>query len=386
MPQRMGRGRGGARPRHRANGTVYYEARVSIRGKQTSFYAETKTGAEAKARAALVDADRGVVKPNDAILVREHLESWLESVKCNVRGRTFAGYESHVRVHITPVIGHIKLVDLTTRHVRDLLVTLLFDKGLSETSVHHVRATLSGALKMAVLDHELPRNVASLVKIPSTGRPAFKPEVITPEHARQIIEAFSGSRLEPMVMFAAATGLRQGEMLALQWADVDFERREVTVRHSIDVRDGQKVYASPKTKKSRRVLRLSDLAVRALDIRRRHEEEDRAIAGGAWQATDLVFAGRVGGLRSGTAMTHNFRETLLRRGIEPVRWHALRRVFAAVLLDQGVSLPHIRDLLGHSQIQVTEHYAYTMPGALRDAIDAVDRALPLAGIADAGSD
>lgn len=88
-----------------------------------------------------------------------------------------------------------------------------------------------------------------------------------------------------------------------------------------------------------------------------------------------MFAGPLGGVRSGTTLTHNVQEILARRGIEPIRWHALRRVFAAILQDQGVPLPHIRDLLSHSQIQVTERYAYVMPESLKDAMSAVDGGL-----------
>ncbi|MFQ5459743.1 MAG: tyrosine-type recombinase/integrase, partial [Anaerolineae bacterium] len=68
-----------------------------------------------------------------------------------------------------------------------------------------------------------------------------------------------------------------------------------------------------------------------------------------------------------------------RRGMEPIRWHALRRVIAAVLQDQGVPLERIRDLMGHSQLRVTESYAYTIPETLQKDMDAVDDALGPSG-------
>ena len=375
MAARRGRGDGSVRQRRRADGSAYYEARVSIHGKQVSFYDDTKTGALAKARAAKIDADRGSIQAPGAITVEQYMQHWLEhTAKHSVRHQTFRSYQVHVVHHIIPAVGKVKLVDLAPGHVRSLLAKLL-ERGLSETTVKHVRSTLSGALRVAMIDYGIPRNAASLAKMPKTDKPAFRPEVITIERARQIVAAFRESRLEPIVMFAAATGLRQGELLALRWSDIDSEHRTVTVRHAIDIQDGARVLARPKTEKGQRVLALPALATRALELRQRQTEEDRVVAGEKWQGGDFVFANPLGGIRCGTTLTHNFKLHLERRGIEPVRWHALRRVFAAVLQDQGVSLVHIRDLMGHSEISVTESYAYTIPDSLHAAMANIDDAL-----------
>jgi len=246
--------------------------------------------------------------------------------------------------------------------------------GLSATSARSIRATLSVALKTAILDHGLPRNVAALSKVPKSDKPAFSPEVVTPEQARQIMAAFHGSRLEPLVLFSIATGVRQGELLALRWEDVDLGKRTVVIRYAAEHRDGTKSLVKPKTDKSQRTLSLPALAIRALELRRAQEVEDRLLAGAEWTETGTVFANPSGGIRDGTAVTKNFQARLKRAGLPPVRWHALRRVFAALLQDQGVPLERIRDLMGHSQLSVTEHYAYTMPDSLHAAMGKIDDA------------
>lgn len=99
------------------------------------------------------------------------------------------------------------------------------------------------------------------------------------------------------------------------------------------------------------------------------------LAGSDWQEQDLVFPNPTGGIRTGTAATRNFQGRLVRRGLPEIRWHALRRPCSALLQDQGVPITVVRDILGHSILQVDEGYAYVMPAALLDAMDRLDGAL-----------
>lgn len=333
----------------------------------------------AMARQARADAERGMGLPEDTLTVQEHLRDWLATrIRPSVRARTYESYRSHCELYIVTAIGRIRLIHLAPGHVQHMLAELL-NRGLSETTVKHVRSTLSGALRAAQLDHGLPRNAASLAKMPKSDRPAFTPEEISPSDARKMLDAFKGSRLEPLVLFAVATGLRQGEQLALRWKDVDLERRTISIRYAVEKRDGKRKLARPKTERAKRTLRLPDMAMHALELRRAQEEEEREAAGPAWEDMGLVFPGPTGGIRDGCAVTRNFKAYLDRRGMEPIRWHALRRVIAAVLQDQGVPLERIRDLMGHSQLRVTESYAYTIPETLQKDMDAVDDALGPSG-------
>lgn len=152
--------------------------------------------------------------------------------------------------------------------------------------------------------------------------PAYRREVLTPDDARQLLDAFDGSRLWPLVAFSIGTGLRQGEQLALHWSEVD-----------------------------------------------------RAVVGDAWHDEDLVFPGPTGEIRSGSSLTHLFQQRLERRGVPVIRWHAMRRLCSALLQDQGVPITVVRDILGHSGLSVTDGYAYVMPAALLDAAETLDGAL-----------
>ena len=215
-----GRGEGSIRQRKRADGTVYWEARVRISGPQVSFYADSKSGAQALARQALVDAERGIVHATATMTVEEYLPIWFERARPTIRARTYASYSELARTYIVPTIGRVRLARLTPGHVTAMLARVV-ESGRSESTAKRVRAVLSAALRAAQLDIGLPRNVARLAALPKSDRPAFAPEVITPEQAWSILAAFSGHRIEPLVLFSVATGVRQGELLALRWQDVD---------------------------------------------------------------------------------------------------------------------------------------------------------------------
>ena len=375
MSGRRGRGDGSVRPRRRADGSCSYEVRVYIHGKRISFYDDTKTGAKAKAHEALVDATRGVVAPPKSITAAQYLEQWLRDVaRPSVRASTYRSYEMHVREHLAPALGEVKLVDLAPGHVRRVLSDLVRRKGLTETSAQRVRATLSSALKAGMVDYNLPRNVASQVRVPKGDRPRFVPEQITPALAREILAALEGSRVWPVALFAMATGVRQGELLAIRWLDINLPRRTLTITHAVGMgHDGQSEVLRPKSRESQRVIPLSRLAIRALWLRKCQCVEDKLVAGDAWQGGEFVFSNQVGALRTGSALTHRLQDRLRRRGIEPVRWHALRRVFAVLLDSEGVSITQIQRLLGHADIKTTLGYLNPVDRPLRAAARAIDR-------------
>jgi len=352
--------------RKRRNGT--WEARVSIDGRQVSFYAPSKTAAMAKARQARANAERGSGLVLPTVTVATYLAVWLDlAVRPRTKPATHATYANVCRRHISPAIGHIRLARLTPTHVEAMMAGIL-DAGLSETTARHARDVLANALTAAERDHGLLRNVARLARPPRSS--PFVPERLTIADVRAVLAAVHGDRIEPAVRFSVATGVRHGEMRALHRDDID--GRTMTVRHSIERRSGRAV--RPKNGRVR-VMALSDIAVAALDREAALRAADRAAAGAAWRDTGVVFAGPLGGVQSQVWAGRRLRRCVTDAGLPQVRWHALRRMFAAVLLDQGVPLHRIRDLLGHAHVAVTEHYAYVMEDALVADVKAIDRAL-----------
>ncbi len=168
---------------------------------------------------------------------------------------------------------------------------------------------------------------------------------------RRLLATLGDHPLGPLVTVAATTGLRQGELLGLTWADIDFDTATLTVHRSM-ARDWSGGYslAEPKTLRSRRTIHLPALAVDALIDQQARQHKARAAAGEeVWaEGPDLVFTDAVGRGVNPWDVSAGFKVLAARAGVKPVPFHALRHSWATLALTSGVPLKVISDNLGHA--------------------------------------
>ncbi len=225
---------------------------------------KTRQQVAEKLTKAMSDRDGGFVFDAGAMTVGEYLDRWLKDVEDTVRESTHARYEYAIRPHIKPALGKIKLKDLTPAHARWFYRDRL-DSGLAPASVHKLHVVLHKALKAAVSDGLIPRNAVAGLKLPKLTREEIDP--LSRAEARHLLDAARGDRLEALYVLALNTGMRQGELLALKWDDVDLEGGLLRVRRTLTKVKKRYVTGEPKTKKSRRAIRLTPGAV---DVLREH--------------------------------------------------------------------------------------------------------------------
>ena len=314
----------------------------------------------------------GVVKTNDAINVAAHLDTWLSTV--SVRPKTKRQYEQITRLYLKPAIGPMKLARLEPSHVR-ALVQGLEDRGLSKRTATLARDVLRIALSQAVVDQLIVRNVAGLVRRPKPARH----EIVTLEgdEARALLDRLSGHRLEALITCGVALGLRLGEVLGLQWADIDFPARRLSIRHAMHTTGKVRELAELKTRESRRTLSLPAVVVRTLERHKASQAVRRLAAGALWQRSDQVFTTRYGRPLDGTLVTRDLKrllETTWTGGsaaceherirerecldcgaqrLPALSFHGLRHSCASLLLAAGVPVRDVSELLGHSDVRLT---------------------------------
>src|SRR3712207_840689 len=184
-----------------------------------------------------------------------------------------------MRLHLVPTLGRIKLKNLTPTHVRGLYREKL-DSGLSPTSVQRVHVLLHKALKQAVHDGLVPRNVTDAVKAPRQSRKEIP--TLTREQARTLLDTATGDRLEALYLLAIHTGLRQGELLGLKWSDIDLDRGTLQVRRILSAAKEGPRFTTPKSNRGRSV-RLTAQAVQALRNHRKRQVQERLKHDGFWQ-------------------------------------------------------------------------------------------------------
>jgi len=366
------RGQNEGTTRQRLDGR--WEARFSVDGKQRSTYGKTKTEVLRKMRAALEQVDRGIPLANERLTVGSFLSEWLAtSARTSVRPRTYAAYESHVRVHLVPAFGRIPLSKLTPEHVQRMMNQKLKD-GLSPNTVLRIRATLRRALFQAVKWGRVSRNVATLVDPPKPER--YQVDPISPEEANALLKAVGGHPLEACFTLALTVGMRQGEVLGLHWDDVDLDQGHLNVRYSLQRIEGRQQLVEPKSDRSRRKLPLPAVAVNSLRRHRAQQNRERLRAGDEWQDTGLVFTARTGSPLHGPNVLRSFRRLLKRKGLPSMRFHDLRHACASLLLAQDVSPRVVMETLGHSEIGLTMNtYSHVLPSLQREAADRMDELL-----------
>jgi integrase len=280
-----------------------------------------------------------------------------------------------VRVHLSPALGRHRLADLTPAQVQAFLNSKLAS-GLSPRTVSHLRAVLRRALNQALRWGLVQRNVAVLVQPPRVPHTEITP--LSVEQAKQLLMHIRGDRLEALYVLAMACGLRQGELLGLRWADVDLDRRSLTVRTALQWRGGAPVLVEPKSERARRVVSLPDLAVVALRAHRVRQMEDRLVAGSRWQTEPwgLVFTSTVGTPLDAVGVTRRFQRLLRDAELPRQRFHDLRHAAASYMLAGGVPMRVVMETLGHSDIRLTANtYSHLVPGIAREAADRMDAVL-----------
>jgi integrase len=147
----------------------------------------------------------GLIFEVGSLKLDEYLDRWLADIRETVRQRTWERYEQLVRVHIKPALGRVKLKALSPTHVRGLYREKL-DAGLSRRTVQYIHTTLHKALKDAVSDGLIPRNVADGIRPPRPKKREITP--LNPEQARSFLAAARGDRFEALYVLAVHSGLR----------------------------------------------------------------------------------------------------------------------------------------------------------------------------------
>ena len=222
------------------------------------------------------------------------------------------------------------------------------------------------ALDNAVKWNILPRNVCDAVTPPRI--PRKEKNVLTKQQAHTLLEEVRTHRLEALLTLAITTGMREGELLALHWQDMNFEDCSLQVKRAVSYLKGYGyVESEPKTAKGRRMIKLPVFVVDILVRHKAQQEEQRREVGSTWIDKDLVFTNALGYYYSSSTLRKVFRRFLVSIGLPHMRFHDLRHSAATILLAMKVHPKVVQEILGHSQIAMTlDVYSHALPSMQED--------------------
>jgi integrase len=363
---RRGRGEGGVR--YRADKGLWCgEVRTGAGQKRRSVYGKTKQEVQEKLRRLHNDVAAGIGADAATMTVGQWLARWLEMVKPTVEPATYIPYERHVRLHLAPHVGGIKLAVFRKVHVRGLYATLA-NLGMSAAMRRKVGTTLTIALHQAVRDDLLPGNPAAGIRKPKAQKPEVQP--LDPDQVAAFLEAARSDRLFPFYLTALDTGARPGELFALRWEDIDLDRGFLTISKSLEEIAGVVRVKEAKTARGRRRIDLTSGTVAALVGHRKAMLAEGHISG-------PVFCNTVGGyLLQTDVRKRSFKPILRRAGLPDVRLYDLRHTCATLLLLADVNAKVVSERLGHASITRTlDTYSHVLPTMQRKAADLLDQIL-----------
>jgi integrase len=304
------------------------------------------------------------VEPRPRLTLAAFLDDWLNDQRERIRPQTLERYESVVRVHLVPGLGHVRLQQLRPSGVDRFLASRRPRTG------QQCRAVLRTALNAALRDRLVEYNAAELARpVEHEAKPAV---ILEPAELARFLEGVADDRLAALWVLAAMSGMREAELLGLAWDDLDLEAGVLHVRQQLVRLRGEWVLAEPKTRKGRRTIPVNSLVVAALREHRRRAAAERTAD---WPYFGLVFTTERGTPIYGWRLVRMLRGHLVRLGIDKaLRVHDLRHTMASHAKDDGaVSDEALAAYLGQSKL--LERYIHALAGSGRTVADAMERAV-----------
>ncbi len=321
---------------------------------------------------------------NRPLTFGEYAKRWMEGhVAINLKPSSADGYKTILDHYILPTFKDRPLAEITREEIKELcfekmregrvrpkkLPNKKLDASLSPRSITYMMRTLSAIFNHAVEDGIVAANPAQRPgRFIRTGDRKEKIDFLTLPEGDLVLMAAEKhfKRLHPLLVTAMRTGMRLGELLALEWGDIDWNGNFIEVRRSV----WQGIVGTPKSGKARRV-DMSDRLKEVLDQHKKNMAAEVLKAG--QEMPTLVFVSDALTPYDGANVRKSFEAVLRKAKLRKIRFHDLRHSFASWLIGNGESLAYVKEQLGHHSISLTvDTYGHLVPGANREAVNRLD--------------
>ena len=346
-------------------GSIDLERDISGKRRRKAIYGKTKKEVREKITKLQAQSLEGRLIEPSKLTISQFIAEWLENTsRPTIKLNTYTSYESTIRHHIHPHIGATRLSKLTPRKIQ-YLYSKLEKNGCSPRMRELVHSILHKALDQALKWDLIVRNPCDAVKRPVVPKKEMR--CLTEQEVNTFLEHAREDRLYCLYLLALTTGMRQGELLGLQWIDVDLKHGSIHVCRNLMEVKGKHYLGSPKSAKGIRNIALPKSATSVLI-----EHGKRMLSEGFRKG--YVFCDTKGGpLRKSNLQRNSFKPLLKRASLPDIRFHDLRHTAASLLLLQNVHPKVVQERLGHANISLTLNtYSHILPSMQQTAVDKID--------------
>jgi integrase len=345
-------------------------------GSSRQFAEQVKRQLEAK----LALGDLGVFASDEKVpTFGSYADKWLKNyARVECKTSTADGYEGVIEQYLRPRFGN-RALDQIKRDDIKAMINELIAKELSRNTVRNALCVIRGIFNDAIEAGIVEVNPAA--RLGRFTRTAKRTEVkgisLTPVEAEQFLQAAKEicPEYHPLFLMALRAGLRRGELVAVQWGDIQFGKDEhdanrfTIVQHNYVRRE----HTTTKSKKSRRVDLSRELRRVLIELRDRRLL-DAFLKGKNDISDEFVFLSPEGSILDPDNLYHRyFQSVLAKAGLRKIRLHDLRHTFGSLLIQSGASIVYVKEQIGHSSIQVTvDTYGHLIPGANVSFVDRLD--------------
>ena len=296
------------------------------------------------------------------ILFADFLLDWLEMMRNSLEVTTYASYAKAIKNRIAPYYSErqIKLKDLTPKDIQDYYQYGLNVEKVSANTVIHRHANIRKALQYALRTGLIDYNPADRVERPRKEK--YHAAIYNDQELDILFKIVKGKKIELAIILGAFYGLRRSEVVGLKWDAIDFERKTLTIKHTVTevTLDGKVLVVDKertKTKASHRTLPLVAPFEELLYRMKADQERNRKLCGGVYctKYLDFIYVDELGERIKPNYITQHFSIVIKNNGLKKIRFHDLRHSCASLLYANGVSLKEIQEWLGHSDISTTSN-------------------------------
>ena len=299
-----------------------------------------------------------------------YAKTWIENtVPATCKRISISDYTGILKNHVLPDLEKTPVTDINKAVVKKLLQKKL-KEGYAASTATHIKNAISGVLELAVDDNKISSNPAQIIrKLIRSKVKKYHIDPLTREETKLLLETCLTNypKHYPMLLTLCRTGMRLGEVIALQWGDIDFNNRFIIVRRS----RSKSHTSTPKNDKYRNVDMSRQLTECLSKLKIKRKEEYLAKGEGV---PEWIFISEIGTpLIEGHWRERVFKKILEKAKMRQIRIHDIRHTYASQLIQDNRSLAYIKDQLGHHSIQVTvDIYGHLVPGANKEVVDSLD--------------